>query len=242
MTVDDRYAQVEGLISREPASGGEDGGGIAEMRRLCNAAVRALAARGAGVTVMARGGLRGMTAASDPAAEKLEELQVTLGEGPCREAFEGRRPVLVPDLADGAMARWPVYAPEAQAGGVRAVFSFPLQVGAARLGVMDVFRGRAGMLSPEELALALAFAEVAVATLLRRDGGRPYPAEDWLDRSMGSRAELFQAQGMVSVQLSVGLAEAMVRIRAHAYAHDRRLPDVAADIVARRLRIDGPRP
>ncbi|WP_308167923.1 GAF and ANTAR domain-containing protein [Catellatospora tritici] len=240
--MDDRYAHVERLISREPASGGDDGGGIAGLRRLCSAAVRALSARGAGVTIMAGNGMRGMTAASDSATERLEELQVTLGEGPCREAFECRRPVLVSDLADGAMARWPVYTPEAQAGGVRAVFSFPLQVGAARLGVMDVFRGRVGMLSPQELALALAFAEVAVATLLRRDGSEPYPAEDWLDRSLGSRAELFQAQGMVSIQLGVGLAEAMVRIRAYAYAHDRRLPDVAADIVARRLRIDGPQP
>ncbi|MEV4414757.1 GAF and ANTAR domain-containing protein [Catellatospora sp. NPDC049609] len=212
------------------------------MRRLCSAAGRALAARGAGVTVMAGGGLSGMTAASDPATERLEELQVTLGEGPCIEAFECMRPVLVPDLADGAMSRWPVYAPEAHADGVRAVFAFPLQVGAARLGVLDVFRAQAGMLSPHELTLALTFAEVAVATLLRQDDSRPYPAEDWLDESLDSRAELFQAQGMVMVQLGISLAEAMVRMRAHAYAHDRRLRDVAADVVARRLSFDGPRP
>jgi AmiR/NasT family two-component response regulator len=52
------------------------------------------------------------------------------------------------------------------------------------------------------------------------------------------RAELFQAQGMVMVQLGVSLADALARIRAHAYATNRPLREVAADIVARRLRFD----
>lgn len=235
VTAVDRYARVEALIRGEPAHGAEQGV-AAGMRRLCGAAGRALAASGTGLTVMAGGGLRGVTAASDAVAERLEELQLTLGEGPCIDAYESMRPVLVPDVADGAMSRWPVYAPAAHAEGVRAVFAFPLQIGAARLGVMDVFRAEAGMLSSDELTLALTFAEVAVSTLLD-DHGNPGtgPAGDWLDGPLSSRAELFQAQGMVMVQLGVSLAEAMVRMRAHAYVHDRRLREVAADVVARRL-------
>lgn len=236
----DRYAQVEALIRKEPAVDGEDGvaGGL---RRLCCAARRVLAASGAGLTVMAGGGLRGMTAASDATTERLEELQLTLGEGPCNDAYESMRPVLIPDVADGAMSRWPVYAPAVHAEGVRAVFAFPLQVGAARLGVMDVFRAGAGMLSPDEFTLALTFAEVAVSTLL--DGSDSVEASAaWLDDPLGSRAELFQAQGMVMVQLGVSLAEAMVRMRAHAYVNDLRLHDVAADVVARRLSFDSPQP
>ena len=61
---------------------------------------------------------------------------------------------------------------------------------------------------------------------------------DGLDEAIEHRAEVFQAQGMVMVQLGVPLAEALVRIRAHAYAHDRPLNKVAADIVARRRRFD----
>ncbi|MEV0454966.1 GAF and ANTAR domain-containing protein [Catellatospora methionotrophica] len=223
-----------------------DGAGhgvAAGMRRLCVAARRALSASGAGLTVMAGGELRGVTAASDTATERLEELQLTLGEGPCMDAYASMRPVLIPDLADGALARWPVYAPAAHAAGVRAVFAFPLQVGAARLGVMDVFRPETGMLSPDELTLALTFAEVAVATLLDgNDDSGAGVADGWLDDPLGSRAELFQAQGMVMVQLRVSLAEAMVRMRAHAYVHDLRLYEVAADVVARRLSFDSPQP
>jgi hypothetical protein len=43
---------------------------------------------------------------------------------------------------------------------------------------------------------------------------------------------------MITVQLGVSVAVALIRLRAHAYAHDRRLRDVAGDVVARRLRFD----
>ena len=121
--------------------------------------------------------------------------------------------------------------------GVRAVFAFPLQVGAGRLGVLDVFRARPGPLSADELRQALTFAEVAVTTLLDgQSAAGPGTAAAGLDEAMDGRAELFQAQGMVMVQLGADLAEALVRIRAHAYAHNRPLTEVAADIVAGRLR------
>jgi AmiR/NasT family two-component response regulator len=40
------------------------------------------------------------------------------------------------------------------------------------------------------------------------------------------------------IQLGVTIEEAFLRLRAYAFAHDRRLPDVAADVVARRLRFE----
>jgi hypothetical protein len=241
--MDDRLARVVALIVQQPARPDAGDGVAGVLQRLCAAAVPALAASGAGLSVMAETGVRGMTTASDPATERIEELQFLLGEGPCIEAFAARRPVLVPDLADGAMSRWPFYSPAAYDGGVRAVFAFPLQVGAGRLGVLDVFRARPGPLSADELGQALTFAEVAVTTLI--DGQAeawPGVAADGLDEAMGSRAELFQAQGMAMVQLGVTLTEALARIRAHAYAENRPLAEVAGDIVARRLRLDRDRP
>lgn len=234
--VSDRFSQVETLIRQEPAVDGDGPGVAGGMRRLCGAAGRALSASGAGLTVMVKDGMRGVTAASDQATERLEELQLTLGEGPCIDAFASQRPVLIPDLNSAAMSRWPAYAPAVHAQGVRAVFSFPLQVGAARLGMLDVFRTETGMLTDDQLTLALTFAEVAVATLIDgQEHTRPGETGGWLDDPLGSRAELFQAQGMVMVQLKVSLAEAMARMRAYAYANERRLGEVALDIIARRL-------
>ncbi|MEV4516114.1 GAF and ANTAR domain-containing protein [Dactylosporangium sp. NPDC049525] len=209
---------------------------MVDLKHACIDAVRALSASGVGVSVMADNGVHGMADASDAHTAVVEELQFTYGEGPCIDAFAAGAPVLVSDLADGAAGRWPVYTPAVRAEGISAVFAFPLQVGAARLGVLDVFRTSPGPLSRADVGRALTIADQLVTLLL--DGQERGP--ETLD--LGPRAEIFQAQGMVSVQLGVPLAEAMIRIRAHAYAENRALSAVATDIVARRLRFDIERP
>jgi hypothetical protein len=208
---------------------------MVDLERACIDAVRALSASGVGVSVMADHGVHGMAAASDPHTAMVEDLQFTYGEGPCIDAFASGSPVLASDLTDGAARRWPVYAPAVRAEGISAVFAFPLQIGAARLGVVDVLRTSPGPLSRADLGRALTVADQMVTLLL--DGQERGDAA-----GVGHRAELFQAQGMVSVQLGVPLAEAMIRIRAYAYAESRPLSEVAAAIVARRLRFDIGRP
>jgi hypothetical protein len=238
--VDERIVKVNRLVADEPVRPGDSRGVAGKLRRLCSAAGRALSASGAGVSVLAGDGMRGVAAVSEPAYEPVEELQFTLGEGPCLDAFANRQPVLVPDLSDGAMGRWPVYASALHNKGVRAVFAFPLQIGAARLGALDVFRGEAGSLTAGEFRDALTFADVAVTTLLDVQARAvPGAAADGLDDEVvGHRAELFQAQGMVAVQLGIPLADALARLRAYAYAEDRALGDVARDVVARRVSFD----
>jgi hypothetical protein len=239
----DRVARVMALIAQQPGGTETSDGVVSELCRLCRAATAALSADGAALSVLAEDGVRGVTAASDPNAERLEELQFLLGEGPCIDAFEGRRPVLVPEVEHDAARRWPVYTAGVHAFGVRAVFAFPLQVGAARLGAMDIFRVRHGPLSARELAQALTFADAAVAMLLDGQAAvQAGSAASGLDEAIGGRAELFQAQGMVTVQLGVTLAEAMARIRAIAFAENRPMHEIARDIVARRLRLDRDRP
>ncbi|MEV0129167.1 GAF and ANTAR domain-containing protein [Dactylosporangium sp. NPDC050688] len=210
------------------------------LERICVDTTQALAASGAGLSVILASGLHGMSVASDTAAARVEELQFTFGEGPCIDAFATGRPVLVSDVAEQATGRWPVYAPAVRQLGVCAVFAFPLQVGAARLGVLDVFRDRPGPLSRAELGQAFMLAEQAVLALLdgqERDGSHGQATPGWSD-VFERRAELFQAQGMVMVQLGIPLTDALTRIRAHAYATSRSVREVAADIVARRLRFD----
>lgn len=209
---------------------------VGRLRQVCRDATRDLPASGVGLSVMATGGVHGMAAASDSAIERIEELQFTLGEGPCVDARSTSRPVLMPELTAEAMCRWPVYAPIVHDAGIRAVFAFPLQVGAARLGVLDVFRTSIGGLSRQELGRAFGFADRAVSVLLdvQENATREW---DGLDDALDHRAALFHAQGMVMVQLGVDLAEAMVRMRSYAYAENRQLHTVAADIVARRLRL-----
>jgi hypothetical protein len=206
------------------------------LGRVCWVAAQELTASGVGVSVLTDDGGRSLSAASDLASERLEELQFTLGEGPCLDAYGARRPVLIADLSPAVPARWPIYAPAAYREGVRAIFAFPLQIGAARLGALDVFRQRPGSLTPTELETALLVADLTVEVLLdRQDHLNRRGSADGLVPDVGNRAQLFQAQGMVMVQLGVSLEEAMSRMRAFAFAENQRLDDVARDIVDRRL-------
>jgi hypothetical protein len=123
------------------------------------------------------------------------------------------------------------------AAGARALFAFPLQAGAIRVGLLSLYRGQPGPLTPQQLADALVFADIALHLLLDSSAGisgsagyRP------LDGPSDSRAEVYQATGMISVQLSVSLEEAFVRLRAHAFAAGTPLGDIAGDVVSRRLR------
>jgi len=104
--VKDQRAHVNGLVAAEPPVTGDAHGTAGALRRLCTAAVKALPACGAGVSLMSDAGVRGVAAASDVASEHVDELQFTLGEGPCMDAFTSRRPVLEPDLTAGGALRW----------------------------------------------------------------------------------------------------------------------------------------
>ena len=134
------------------------------------------------------------------------------------------RPVLTPDLATEGTARWPGYTSTALEAGVAAVFAFPLQVGALCLGVMDVYAAQSGSLTDEQLADALGSARRAVGILL--DGG------PGLGDAIDHRAEIYQAQGMIMVARDEGAAEALARMRAHAFAQDLTLLALALQILA----------
>ena len=207
------------------------------IEHVCATVISAAGVDSAAVAVMLDSTARETVYASDQVASELEELTLTLGEGPGVDAFVGG-PILVADvMAPDGLTRWPVFAPAAAQAGVRGVFALPMRVGAIRLGVMDLYRARPGDLDREQLADALVLADTACALLLdaaQRDGSRPDGSRPEQVRPL--HPEVHQATGMIIVQLGVTAAVAMIRLRAYAYAHDRRLHDVAADVVARRLR------
>ncbi len=232
-----RLAHANQLIDEEPTDPHGAPGTIGRLERLCTALTRSLPATGVGVSLLTddnRGG--GTVAASSAASRRLEELQFSLGEGPCIDAYTSRRPVLEPDLRTHGMRRWPGYARAACEHGVQAVFAFPLQVGAARAGALDVYRVDPGSLSPTALTEAVTFAEVAMGLLVdAQDDVQHGMTTTGLDDALAYRLEVYQAQGMVMVDLGVAIDEAMARLRGHAYTEGRPITDVARAIVAGKL-------
>ncbi|QNE18270.1 GAF and ANTAR domain-containing protein [Kribbella qitaiheensis] len=203
--------------------------------RLCASATAAVPVSGAGVALMTPTGHGGTLAATDGPAEVMENLQYTLGEGPCLNAFRDRRPVLEHDVAR-AGARWPAFAPAAAGSGIAAVFAFPLQIGAIRLGVLDLYRDKPGPLDSLQLAEALDYAAAATTILLDLQHEMP---PDRLHPQLAQAADghrgIHQATGIITVQASVGINEALLLLRARAYAKDRPLLELAQDVVARRV-------
>ncbi len=212
----------------------------AGLDRLCVAATHDLRLSGVAVTVMTSAGFQAVAGASDDSSKSLEELQFSLGEGPGCDAFATGRPVLVPDL-DAAFARWPGYAPAVIRAGVCAVYTFPLQLGAMRFGVLTFYAAKTSTLGAPELTLCMIFAEIATELLLESSvdgppGGSDEGPEGGSDEGgLGSaihfRTEIYQAQGMVMVALGVSLVEALARMRAHAFSSGQDLKDLALGII-----------
>ncbi|WP_228708094.1 ANTAR domain-containing protein [Amycolatopsis keratiniphila] len=194
-----------------------------------------LEAAGAGLTLATGTSLPEPVFATDARSRELEELQFTLGEGPALDVSRGGMLVVVTDVTSSeATLRWPMFAPEAIDCGVKSIIAVPVQVGAITLGAVDCYREFAGLPSREGLEKALVCAE-AVITLALADTGAPVLGE-LIDREFTEhRARVHQAAGVVSAQLEIGLPDALARLRAYAYLNDRKLDEVAEDVVRRRV-------
>ena len=179
--------------------------------------------------------------ATDGRSDELAELQTTLGEGPAIDAGQGNGPVLAPDLAlPEAQVRWPEFAPMALARGVAAVFAIPVGSGAARLGVLCVYQEQPRALGRDQLDTVLLYADAAMMLALDDRGGVAPGGADLVGSAFSERrAEVHQATGMIAVQLGINVTDALVTLRAHAYAEAQPMSQVAADVVGRRLSFAG---
>jgi len=210
-----------------------------EPARLCEICADVSHMTGAGIMLMSGDVQQGSVCSSNAVSNLIEELQYTLGEGPCVDAHRESRPVSEPDLADSGATRWLAFTPPAVAAGARAVFGFPLQVGGVRLGALNLYRDQSGPMTDDQHADALVLADVAAeAVLAMQAHALPGALGPELEDGANFRFVVHQASGMVAVQLGVSVGEALIRLRAYAFGNDRLVADVAEEIVARKLRLD----
>ncbi len=106
-------------------------------------------------------------------------------------------------------------------------------MGAIRVGVLDLYRDRPGPLDPEQLREARHHADAATALVLHLQSVAPTDALGATLVVADDRAEVHQATGVVSVQAGVTLPQALVLLRARAYAEDRPVWDLARAVLAR---------
>jgi hypothetical protein len=217
-------ARLAGLAARNAAN--ED-----LAVRLASACQTILGADGASISVDNTSEHRTTLCATDSIAARLEDLQDVIGEGPSWDAFTQSR-LVVADLGDAQDQRWPEFTRSAlQAVGLLSLYAFPMRPARHTFGVISVYLQDHRSL-PESHDTAQFVADAVGAALLRD----PLPDDVGHDDTpWDSRARIYQATGMVIVQLRVSPADALAILRAHAYATDRELAEVAQLVLDRKL-------
>ena len=214
--------------------------GLATADQLCHACVDLLDVDGAAISLVTTGATHGTFGSSNALSRRLDEYQFTFGEGPCLDSVQSASAVHVPDLGAAGEARWPAYAGAVLGEGVHAVYAQPVAVSTTVVGVLDLFRADPGEQLGANLRGGLLAAELAALPLLDLmsadvDWAAISCGDPWSQLSSLERVEVYQATGMIIARLDVGPAEALVRLRAHAFAHGMTASEVAWAIVRREL-------
>lgn len=203
--------------------------------RLCASFIESLPVSGAAISVFSGSMQETALHSSDALASRLEELQFDLGEGPRWEAARSRTPVLLPNVASMDHEKWPVFAKALQETKAQALFAFPIVVGAMDIGLVELYRFTPGELSRSDLETARALTDDAGWSLLRQilvpDSG-----EDSLTaKTSPFRRDIHQAIGMILAQTGGTAADALLLLRAHAFANGKTLRETSFEVLQRRL-------
>ncbi len=232
----DRSAKVWEAIK---AVAGSDGASPSLLHAVM-ACAQVLSAMGAGLSMTRDGGILEPLLATSPEVDDLDELQFALGEGPSGDAIATGAPVLETDLAGVAAGhRWPAFASAGAERGVRGTFAFPVGAGAAKVGVLSVYRWEPGPLRADQVKDALVFADAVFVLALDHRRGLSTDLDEVIEAAFTARrAEVHQAAGLVAAQQRIGVTDALALLRAHAYSSAVPLHRIATDVMAGRLRLD----
>jgi hypothetical protein len=204
--------------------------------RMCDAFVQALFVSGASISMFDRDGHQSTIAASSALAARAETLQFELGEGPHWDALSSGLPVLVPELVKQGALKWPMFSSAARELGIAAVFAFPMTIGAATIGVVDLYCTTPRRLDAHQVSLASSmagrYAGPAAREAMRTANDAISPEEA---TTASIRREVHQATGMIQAQLNTTATDAFAHLRARAFSTGSSIDQVAGDVVGLRL-------
>ncbi|MGY1634274.1 ANTAR domain-containing protein [Geodermatophilus sp. SYSU D01186] len=233
MSIAERFSAALGRVSDDDLAGPE----LLPVRLAC-ACARMLGVDGAGLSVLDAAGRRLPLGASSEEAALAERLQFTAGSGPCHTAQEHREPVFAA-FAD-LHRRWPTFAELlAERTPFRAVVALPLGETLAGPGAVDLFFVDETTVTGLDVFEAVAVGDLVTSALEEATVWSPWSEEggpSWLHGPAARRrAVVWQAIGLLGMDLDTGSAVALDLLRAAAWSEGRSVDDLAADVVAGRL-------
>jgi GAF domain-containing protein len=215
---DDRLAAIDWLarrMERQPDL-------AATRRAVVDQARRADLGDAVGL-LLVRDGTITVGAASDPEVRLADRLQLKCGQGPGVEAIVTRRSYVSDDLR--LDSRWRFWGPQAAAAGWRSALSVELVDGDTH-GSLTLYSRQTRSFSRDDVTVAEAFAGHAAIALSN--------AQERLPRSEAARARrlVSRAQDIVMGRLHVDAGQAFSVLRRNASRGNRKVSEVAADVVA----------
>jgi GAF domain-containing protein len=188
--------------------------------------------------ILAVGGELRLMASSSEAMRVLEVLELQSEEGPCMDCYRTGQPIVNQELGTAA-GRWPRFAPAALAAGFHSAHALPMRLRGTVIGALNMFRVDEGALEDEDLVTAQALADIAtIAILQNRATLQAQVVNEQLSRALNSRIVIEQAKGVLAERGSLDMEHAFALLRGYARANNRRLVDVANDVISGALAAD----
>jgi GAF domain-containing protein len=190
----------------------------------------------AGVILSGRGDELQVLASSSELMRFMELIEVQVDDGPCYEAWRDGAVVRSHSL-EHDRDRWPKFAPLAVDAGFRSAYGVPMRLRYQCIGALNLFAEETHGLDEDDEQLARALAEMATIGILHARYARDkVTLAEQLQAALNSRVTIEQAKGIVAAQADLEVDDAFALLRRHARRHNRRLTDVACDVIERRIR------
>ena len=218
--------------SPDAAGAGEPGDGLAgKLELLVQLAVANLGcSTEVSFSLAPRGGDPGRTlAASSERASALDALQRRCGRGPGCDALSGGGEAggLLPD------GRWPELSEAAAGHGVRSVWALPIGSGEAAVGWLSLYRETGDPWQGPQASTARVLAVLAEELLAdARTVAQLTRGNDTLQMALETRTVIGQAQGILMARQGIGAAAAFDVLRRASQRSNRKLREIAAELVA----------
>jgi GAF domain-containing protein len=228
---EDRAANLAEVITELTKTMADEYDVVELLNRLVRYCLELLGFDDAGLVLADLDGQLKVVVSTSEQARFLEILQLHAGSGPCLDCYRSGKSVHVEDLGKNA-DRWPVLANMARGGGYRAVHAVPLKFRDQTVGAMNLLSAAPFRLELAEYKIARALAEVAtLAIVSQRARRRAEQVAEQLQGALNSRVVIEQAKGMLAQQGGLDVVAAFAALRQYARRNNRRLTEVARDVV-----------
>jgi hypothetical protein len=206
---------------------------------LCTVAKEITELSGAGIFLTSAGDQHTQLCTSNSTAQELMDLEITFDEGPGEEASRSGVANEEANLMSPESSNWTFYSPEAVSVGARAVFGFPVNIGAVRFGALCLYRDEPGPLSQAQSSDGYLMASVIGRAVLAMQAGASGNAlAGELQGQSSFEFTVHQAAGMLAVQGALSVKDALVAIRSYAFATKTAPSALAERVVTRQIHFD----